>query len=85
MTVKNEINFSKMAERWPSEIIARNEVGKFTGGLISGRTMANLDSKNEGIEDRFYMGNKTGYFVKSFINWLEKRATNHYQSPKRRI
>jgi hypothetical protein len=80
---KKKIDFSRMAARWPSEILFRNKVGEFTGGMVSGRTMANLDSSGEGIEDRFYVGNKTGYFVESFIKWFEKRATCHYQSPKR--
>lgn len=81
--IKKKIDFSRMAGRWPSEILFRNKVGEFTGGMVSGRTMANLDSSGEGIEDRFYVGNKTGYFVESFIKWLEKRATHHYQTPKR--
>ena len=83
MKVGKKIDLSKMADRWPSPILHRNKVGEFTGGLISGRTMANLDSRGEGIEDRFYVGNKTGYFVESFITWLENRVTRHYQAPER--
>jgi hypothetical protein len=81
---KQNIDFSRMAAEWPSEILSRNKVGEFTGGMIDGRTMANFDSNGEGIEDRFYIGNKTGYFVKSFIKWLESRAKTNFEAPKRK-
>jgi len=79
---KKKVDLSRMADRWPSEILFRNKVGEFTGGMVSGRTMANHDSSGEGIEDRFYIGNKTGYFVKSFISWLQARVKSDYEAPK---
>lgn len=36
--------------RWPSSIVCRSEIVEFSGGLLSPRTLANLDSKKEGIE-----------------------------------
>ena len=31
--------FTKMAEKWPSALVARTEIKKFTGGLIAPATM----------------------------------------------
>jgi len=82
MKTEKKVDLSKMADKWPSEVIFRNKVGEFTGGLVSGRHMANLDSLGEGIEDRFYIGNKTGYWVGSFIAWLQARVRMSYDGPK---
>ena len=40
--------FQKMAERWPSAIVARTEIEKFSGGLMTGKYLANLDSQGVG-------------------------------------
>lgn len=46
--------YNEMAARWPSSIVARAEVKKFTGGGISPKTLANADSKGIGPEERFF-------------------------------
>jgi hypothetical protein len=70
-----EINLAAMAENWPSAIVARDELHRFTGGLISPKTQANLDSIGEGPVDAIRIGRKVVYPVKSYIKWLESRAT----------
>jgi hypothetical protein len=40
--------FKDMATRWPSTWVARTEVENFTGGLISEKYLANLDSAGKG-------------------------------------
>lgn len=69
-----KLDFQSFAEKWPSPIVARTEAGKFTGGLIHPRTLANLDSQGLGPSGRFKVGRKTAYPVNSFIDWLKKRA-----------
>jgi len=66
-------NFRELAERWPSAIVARHEVERFTGGLISGRSMANLDCLGEG-PPRSKMGRKVFYRVEDLVRWLQARA-----------
>jgi len=39
---------SSMADKWPSSVIARTEVEKFTGGIVSEKYIANLDSEGRG-------------------------------------
>ena len=65
---------AEMADKWPSQIIARTEVEKFTGGLISERYISNLDSAGLGPKGRFRSGRKVCYPVANFIEWLEKRS-----------
>lgn len=71
--------FDQMAARWPSSIVARAEVKKFTGGGISPKTLANADSKGTGPEGPFFMGRRICYTVPAFLEWLRNRTkkVNH--------
>lgn len=63
-----------MGERWPSAWVARTEIERFSGGLISERYIANLDSVGKGPEGRFRSGRKVCYPVSRLIEWLEARS-----------
>ena len=68
--------FDQMGSAWGSAIVARTEVKKFTGGMISGKYMANLDCQKSG-PDRVKIGRKTGYPLtgeNGLISWLRSRA-----------
>ena len=66
--------FDEMAANWPSEIVARTEIKVFTGGLISPKYIANLDSKGEGPIGRIKSGRRTGYLKKPLVEWLRERS-----------
>jgi hypothetical protein len=66
--------FADMAARWPSSIVAREQSGQFSGGSVTPRYMANLDSRGEGPKDRIRIGRKVAYPVDSFIEWLNERS-----------
>lgn len=66
-------DFGKLARNWPSSIVSRTEISKFSGGLLTSRTMANLDSLGEG-PPRGRCGRKVFYPVDSLVVWLEARA-----------
>lgn len=66
----NSLDLGKLKEQWGSAWVARNQVGKFTGGLVAPRTMANHDCFGTGPK-RFKVKNKTGYFVDDFLEWLQ--------------
>ncbi|HPD60850.1 MAG TPA: hypothetical protein PKV48_03710 [Thermodesulfobacteriota bacterium] len=66
--------FQMMAERWPSAVVARTEIGSFTGGIVSEKYLANLDCQGRGPMGRFRIGRKIVYPVSSVLEWLEKRA-----------
>lgn len=65
-----------MADRWSSSLVARTEIGKFTGGILKERYCANLDCQGKGPEGRIRIGRKIAYTVDSVIAFLEKRMTS---------
>ena len=67
--------FQDMAERWPSAWVARTQAERFTGGIISEKYLANLDSQGRGPTGRVRIGRKIAYPVADFVQWLESRAT----------
>jgi hypothetical protein len=68
------INLSELAKKWPSAYVAREEVGTFTGGIVSPKYMANIDCTGEGPEGAIKVGRKVAYPVDCFVRWLENRA-----------
>ena len=60
----------KAGAAWPGEIIARKQIGIFTGGMLSPRTLANLDSMGIGPHGVVRIGNAVGYWKDSLIDWL---------------
>lgn len=65
-----------LADNWPSQIVARKEVGRFSGGLLSPKYLANLDSIGKGPSTRLRIGRMIVYPVDSLIQWLENRITS---------
>jgi hypothetical protein len=68
------LNLSEMANRWPSSIVARENVREFTGGVLNPKTLANLDSQGVGPKGRFTIGRKVVYNVCDLLTFLESRA-----------
>ena len=68
-----EINLKSLADKWPSSMVARERAEDFTGGIITSRYLANLDSKGEG-PPRIRVGRKVVYSVELCIEWLEGRV-----------
>lgn len=69
------MNLQNLADKWPSAIVARDEIGTFTGGVISPKSLANMDSVGTGPEGAFRIGRKIAYPVGNVISWLESRAS----------
>ena len=67
-------NIKKLGEEWPSSVIARKRVGDFTGGMLSPRTMANLDSLGLGPDGIIKIGNSVGYLKNPYVEWLIRRV-----------
>lgn len=65
-------NLSHLADKWPSSIIARRKVGEFTGGIMSEKYQANLDSLGIGPPS-VTIGRQRAYPVSTYITWLESR------------
>lgn len=57
-------------------VFVRQQVRGLTGGMIDGRTMANLDSLGLGPAGKVKMGKgKAGYIREPFVDWFIGRLT----------
>jgi hypothetical protein len=50
-----EQHFFELKKSWPSSLVARDQVGKFSGGVISSKYIANLDCRGLGPAERLRM------------------------------
>ena len=66
--------WQEMAARWPSAIVSRQEAGRFSGGAVSPKFLANCDSQKTGPSGRFAIGKRICYPVDSLIQWLRQRS-----------
>lgn len=67
--------FAEMASKWPSAIVSRTSIKEFTGGLLSERYCANLDSLGKGCPSRVRIGGRrVAYPVNELVKWLEARS-----------
>jgi hypothetical protein len=74
MIEDGKVDLRSLADRWPSSWVARTEVDRFTGGILSEKYLANLDSQGKGPSGRIRVGRRIAYSVDSFIAWLEARS-----------
>jgi len=70
----HKIDLSIMADKWPSAIVARSAMDKFSGGLVSVKTMQNLDCAGDEGPTPFKCGRKVYYKVSDVVAWLESRS-----------
>lgn len=75
MTKLSTPTFQSLADKWPSAFVARQEIQRFSGGIINGKYIANLDSQGAGPSGRVRIGRKIAYPVNELVRWLESRAT----------
>ena len=66
-----------MAEKWPSSIVSRSEVGTFSGGAVSPKFLANADSAGFGPAEKIMIGKRVCYPVNALTDWLRARAKEH--------
>ena len=66
--------WDRMRQSWGSELVARTEIERFTGGLLSCKYLANLDSSGQGPVRMRLGGRKVGYPILELIQWLRERS-----------
>jgi hypothetical protein len=71
-----KVTLQSLADKWPSPFVARQEIRQFSGGIISEKYLANLDSQGAGPPGRIRCGRKVAYPVQELILWLERRTVN---------
>jgi len=70
----NKDVFDEMAVAWRAPIVARSEVGRFSGGIITHKTLKNLDGQGKGPKS-MHLGRKRVYRVDELVPWLREWAT----------
>jgi len=79
---QNKPDFSQIIKNNPSGYILRTNLSEATGGLLHGRTMANLDSLGIGIPGRITIGQrKVAYSVESVVEYLQSKVTVNQSVP----
>lgn len=75
--MQNQITIEQIFDniaRTAPEIITRQKLYDLTGGLISAKTLANLDSEGDGIQPRLRIGGKVAYPKEAAISFLKQRC-----------
>ena len=72
--MKNESVLFSIESKLPP-VIARDHVPKLLGGVISAKTLANLDSEGRGPK-RARVGRKVVYITADLLQWLETRTVS---------
>lgn len=67
-------DFRLLKEAWPSALVARDQVERFSGGIITSKYIRNLDSRGMGPAERIRTGRKISYNVDILISWLKDRS-----------
>lgn len=62
-----------LAIKWPSSIVARRKIKDFSGGVLSEKYLANLDSLGQG-PPRMHIGRQVAYPVDGLVAWMEQRS-----------
>ena len=64
-----------LVEGWSGPLVPRNKTKEFTGGAISGRTVANEESKDRDnkVPGRMLVGKNVTYLPRPYAVWLVKR------------
>jgi hypothetical protein len=53
-------------------VIARKDVDRFLGGLVTRKTLANADARGEGPEMAYAVGRNVAYRREALLDWLSR-------------
>lgn len=69
--ITTDIFFTNLKSALPP-VFTREEAARHLGGLLSAKTLNNIDYKGEGPEVRVRVGKKIGYERETFVQWLRQ-------------
>lgn len=72
-----QITIQEVLAKCSGPVISRKEAAKVSGGLVSEKFLANLDSSSKGPVERVRVGRRVGYVSNSFAEWLVARVEVH--------
>lgn len=62
-----------LVKSWNAPFVARSETKQFTGGALSGRTVANAESAGDPVEGRITIGRQIAYPTQQYAEWIARR------------
>lgn len=81
MTAEEKEFVDAMLDKLPP-VIARHQVDRFLGGLVSPFTVKNADLAGTGPEVAWRVGNKVAYKTDSLVGWLvQTMGVKRIQNP----
>lgn len=75
LTSQQEKFKQSLITRWGSGVVARAQFRQFSGGLYSPGTIANADSRGNGIPRLTAQGQKTAYLVEDAAEWVASKLS----------
>jgi hypothetical protein len=73
----------KIDEAWPSPIVLRRDIAKFSCGLVTTKAIATFDCEGRGIRHMKING-KVAYDKQNVIQWLATRINKQEQQEETR-
>ena len=67
-------HFLLLKRNWPSTLVVRSEVGRFSGGVVTSNYIANMDCRGLGPAERIRIGRKIAYPVDALVDWLKEKS-----------
>lgn len=74
-TAPADVFFSKLEASLPP-VFSRELAAKHLGGILTAKTLNNIDYRGEGPETRVRIGKKVGYEKETFVRWLRQYRVN---------
>ena len=74
----------KLKEAWNSPIVLREDIEKFSFGLVTMRSMQVLDCRGQGIKESATINGKVAYSTDNALKWLEGRIKRQERKKERK-
>lgn len=68
-----KIDLYALEDKWRAPFVARREVYRFSGGIVTPRHLANEDSRGTGPVGKITVNGRVAYPTASLVAWLEAR------------
>lgn len=68
-----KVELCTLEEKWGAPFVARREVYRFSGGIVTPRHLANEDSRGTGPAGKITVNGRVAYPTASLVAWLEGR------------
>lgn len=65
---------ARLNNLYPLGIVPRSDIGRATGGILSSKTMSNMDARGEGIKTKLNVGRKRCYPVDDVVDYVATRV-----------